>query len=82
MKALIMDEYEEGASIIDGPEEIIKELNDYLIQYDKYDHPVCWGVEELVRYLNDVILIDNDEKIIILKLWTYDYDKSLPTLKI
>lgn len=82
MKAMIMDEYEEGASIIDGPEEIIKELKEYLIQFDKYDHSVCWGVEEFISYLNDVILIDNDEKIIILKLWTYDYDKSLLTLKI
>lgn len=46
MKALITDEHEQGASIIDGPEEIIKRLKEYLLEFDKYEHPVCWGTEE------------------------------------
>ncbi|QGG47707.1 hypothetical protein [Heliorestis convoluta] len=82
MKAVITDEHEWYASIIDGPEETIKRLKEYLLEFDKYGHPTCWGTEEFVNYLNDIILRDSDEKVIILELWTKDYDKSLPILKI
>ncbi len=82
MKALITDEYDEGASIIDGPEKVITKLKEYLLKFDNYEHPLCWGTEEFVNYLNDVILVDSDEKVKILELWTYKYDKSLPKLKI
>ncbi|MBS4537719.1 hypothetical protein GOQ27_04550 [Clostridium sp. D2Q-11] len=82
MKALITDEYDEGASIIEGPEEIIKRLKEYLLEFDNYEHPGCWGTEEFINYLNDVILMKSDEKVIILELWIYDYDETLPKLKI
>jgi len=82
LKALITDEHEDFASIIDEPEEIIKKLKEYLLEFDKYGHPVCWGTEEFVNYLNDVILRDSNEKVIIIDLWTDDYDKNLPILKI
>jgi len=82
IKALITDEYGEGASIIYGPEKVISRLKEHLIEFDKYDHPICWGIEEFVNYLNDVVLADNEGKVIILEPWTYEYDKALPKLKI
>ncbi|MGO1368934.1 MAG: hypothetical protein ACTHVE_08920 [Senegalia sp. (in: firmicutes)] len=82
MKALITDEYNQGAPIIDGPEEIIKRLKEYLLEFDKYKNTKCWGTEEFVNYLNEVVLINNDEKIKIIEIWTYKYDENLPALEI
>lgn len=82
IKALITDEHGDGGSIIDGPEEIIKRLKEHLLEFDKCERPVCWGTEEFVDYLNDVVLMDSGDKVIILELWTYDYDGNLPILRI
>ena len=82
MKALIMDEHGDFASIIDGSEEIINNLKEYLLEFDKYGHSVCWGTEEFVNYLNEVILKDKNDKVVILDLYTNKYDKNLPTLRI
>lgn len=82
MKALIKDEHDNVDAIIDGPEAIIKRLKEYLLEFDKYGRPKCWGTEEFVNYLNEVVLKDRDEKVIILKFWTDDYDQNIPTLRI
>jgi len=82
MKAVITDEHDDFASVVEGPEEIVLHLKTYLLEFDKYDHPMCWGTEEFVDFLNDVILKDREEKVVILELWTDEYDKSLPKLRI
>jgi len=82
MKALITDEHGEYGSIIEGPEEVITRLHEYLLEFDKHGHPVTWGAEDFVDYLNRVVLRDKSEKVVILELWTKDYDKNIPVLRI
>lgn len=82
MKALITDEYRTNYSVIDGPNNIIMNLKNYLLEFDRYGHSVSWGTEEFVEYLNKVILKDKSEKVIIIELLTNDCDEDLPVLYI
>lgn len=82
MKALIIDQHGHVDAMIDGPEEIIKRLKQYLLEFDKYGHPKFWDSEDFVNYLNDVILKDSGEKVSIVRVWRGDEAKNLPILKI
>lgn len=81
IRALIEDEYGIDA-MIEGPEEIIKNLKEYLLKFDKHGHPKTWGSEEFVSFLNDIILKNNNEKVSIVRIWKGDEAKNLPVLKI
>jgi|GEM_PF-1596377 len=82
MKAVIADEHDDFVSVIEGPEDVILSLKTFLTAFDHYEHPMCWGSEEFVDFLNDVVLKDREEKVVILELYTDEHDKSLPKLRI
>ena len=82
MKAVIVDEHDDFGTLIEGPKDIIESLNTYLVEFDRYGHPMCWGGEEFVDFLNNVILKDRKEKVTIIELYTDGYDRTLRKLRI
>jgi hypothetical protein len=81
IRALI--ENENGIdAMIDGPEKIINNLKEYLLKFDNFKHPKTWGSEEFVDFLNDIILKNNDERVIIVRVWKGAEADNLPILKI